>query len=113
MKTMIMLHEGIINKYSLDAAYVVAVLGQIIVNKKGTKEDFYDNKYWIFEDIEFLKEEKGKFKDLSLNKVKKVIKELEKAGILEVKKIDGVKGITINYKALFKEAEEGMEIDSN
>ncbi len=110
MKTMIMLHEGIINKYSLDAAYVVAVLGQMIVNKKGTNEDFYDNKYWIFEDVEFLKEEKGKFKDLSLNKVKKVIKELESNNILEIKRIDGVKGMTINYNTLLKEAEEGMQL---
>lgn len=110
MKTMIMLHEGIINKYSLDAAYVVAVLGQMIAKKKGTNKDFYDNKYWIFEDIEFLKEEKGKFKDLSLNKVKKVIKELESNNILEIKRIDGVKGMTINYNTLLKEAEEGMQL---
>lgn len=110
MKMMIMLHEGIINKYSLDAAYVVAVLGQMIAKKKGTNKDFYDNKYWIFEDIEFLKEEKGKFKDLSLNKVKKVIKELESNNILEIKRIDGVKGMTINYNTLLKEAEEGMQL---
>lgn len=110
MKMMIMLHEGIINKYSLDAAYVVAVLGQMIAKKKGTNKDFYDNKYWIFENIEFLKEEKGKFKDLSLNKVKKVIKELESNNILEIKRIDGVKGMTINYNTLLKEAEEGMQL---
>lgn len=103
----IVLQEGIVNKYGLEAAYIVAVIGQMLVVKKGGQKDFYDNKYWIFENIEWLKE--NKFKDITISKVKKIIKDLEKNEILEVIRINGIKGMTINYKEFFKQAEEGMK----
>ncbi len=104
----IILQQGIINKYGLEAAYVAAVLGQILVAKKGNDNEMVDNKHWVFGEIEWLKE--TYLKELSLNKVKKIIKELESNNILEVKRVNGVKGITINYKVFFKEAEEGMQL---
>lgn len=99
----IVLQEGIVNKYGLEAAYIVAVIGQMLVVKKGSQKDFYDNKYWIFESIEWLKE--NKFKDITISRVKKIIEDLEKNGILEVIKINEIKGMTINYKEFFKQAE--------
>ena len=49
----IILQQAIINKYGLEADNVAAVLGQILVAKKGNDNEMVD-KHWVFGEIEWL-----------------------------------------------------------